>query len=358
MFNASRYAAIPFCLGMLVVASCNGHKDNLRTMLEASQKAVVTVKTENAVGSGFLVGSDGLIVTNSHVVEGSTSFEVVLSSGQTRVANLIRSGIVPLDIAVLRIGGGRYPHIKWADSARCAIGEEVYAIGSPLALSSTVTKGIVSNCSRDLKGITLIQTDAAINAGSSGGPLVNAQGEALGILTMKVVDKGIEGLNFAIASNVVQEFLEDRTTNLEMESRSDIDEQNEDRSSESSTRSNVEGEKLPTPVQELTGTGISGTITDSDGKRVRNARVFAYSNSQMAERPKYFSEETGVDGRYVLPLPEGGTYYLVARNRFGAQPQMGELYGRYDRGIGEPSAINIKNNEIIRNVDISVGKIW
>ncbi len=107
-----------------------------------------------------------------------------------------------------------------------------------------------------------------------------------------------------------------------------------------------------------TNTGISGVITDADGKPVKDARLHAYTYPQMSERPKYVSEATGADGRYVLFFPEGGTFYLAARNRFGGPPKIGELYGRYDDGTVEPAAIHVKDNEIITHVDITVHKIW
>jgi hypothetical protein len=119
-----------------------------------------------------------------------------------------------------------------------------------------------------------------------------------------------------------------------------------------------ETKDLPSTTPAPTSTGISGTILDSDGKPVKGARVHAYTYPQMSERPKYVSEATGADGRYVLFFPEGGTFYLAARNRIGGPPKIGELYGRYDDGTVEPSAIHVKNDEIIRNVDITVHKIW
>jgi hypothetical protein len=119
-----------------------------------------------------------------------------------------------------------------------------------------------------------------------------------------------------------------------------------------------ETKDLPSTTPAPSSTGISGVVTDSDGKPVKDARVHAYTYPQMSERPKYVSEATGVDGRYVLFFPEGGTFYLAARNRFGGPPKIGELYGRYDDGTVEPSAIHVKNNEIIGNVDITVHKIW
>ncbi len=119
-----------------------------------------------------------------------------------------------------------------------------------------------------------------------------------------------------------------------------------------------ETKDLPSTTPAPTTTGISGVITDPDGKPVKDARLHAYTYPQMSERPKYVSEATGADGRYVLFFPEGGTYYLAARSRFGGPPKIGELYGRYDDGTVEPSAIHVKDNEIIEHVDITVHKIW
>ncbi|HEY5998999.1 MAG TPA: carboxypeptidase-like regulatory domain-containing protein [bacterium] len=119
-----------------------------------------------------------------------------------------------------------------------------------------------------------------------------------------------------------------------------------------------ETKDLPSTTPAPTSTGISGVITDSDGTPVKDARVHAYTYPQMSERPKYVSEATGADGRYVLFFPEGGTFYLAARNRFGGPPKIGELYGRYDDGAVEPSAIHVKDNQIIEHVDITVHKVW
>lgn len=119
-----------------------------------------------------------------------------------------------------------------------------------------------------------------------------------------------------------------------------------------------ETKDLPSTTPAPTNTGISGKVTDSDGEPVKDSRVHAYTYPQMSERPKYVSEATGADGGYMLFFPEGGTYYLAARNRFGGPPKIGELYGRYDDGTVEPSAIHVKDNEIVKNVDITVHKIW
>lgn len=107
-----------------------------------------------------------------------------------------------------------------------------------------------------------------------------------------------------------------------------------------------------------TTTGLSGQVLDADGQPVEGTRVHVYDHVQMSERPKFVSEKTGPDGRYLIYLPQGGTYYLAARDKFGGPPKIGDLYGRYDQGTIEPSAIVIKENEIVQNVNLTVTKVW
>ncbi|PLX98488.1 MAG: hypothetical protein C0623_12500 [Desulfuromonas sp.] len=105
-------------------------------------------------------------------------------------------------------------------------------------------------------------------------------------------------------------------------------------------------------------TGISGTIFDSDGNPLEGTRVHVYDHVQMSERPKYVSEKTTPDGKYLIYLPKGGTYYLAARDKFGGPPKLGDLYGRYDQGTIEPSAVIVKEGEILQDVNITVTKVW
>lgn len=107
-----------------------------------------------------------------------------------------------------------------------------------------------------------------------------------------------------------------------------------------------------------TATGISGRVLDADGKPVEGTRVHVYDHVQMSERPKFVSEKTGPDGRYLVYLPQGGTFYIAARDKFGGPPKIGDLYGRYDQGTIEPSAVVVKEKEILQNVDITVTKVW
>lgn len=113
-----------------------------------------------------------------------------------------------------------------------------------------------------------------------------------------------------------------------------------------------------TAQDEKTLTGFIGQVTDADGNPVKDVRIQVYDHVQMSERPKYVSEKTGPDGRYRMLLPEGGTYYIGARDNFGGPPKLGDLYGRYDQGTIEPSAVVIRKNEILKDVNIRVTKIW
>ena len=109
---------------------------------------------------------------------------------------------------------------------------------------------------------------------------------------------------------------------------------------------------------DVSKTGLAGQILDSDGQPVIAARVHVYDHVQMSERPKFVSEKTGPDGRYLIYLPAGGTYYLAARDKFGGPPKLGDLYGRYDKGTIEPSAVVVKEGELLKPVDITVTKVW
>jgi hypothetical protein len=100
-------------------------------------------------------------------------------------------------------------------------------------------------------------------------------------------------------------------------------------------------------------TGLAGQVLDSDGQPVEAARVHVYDHVQMSERPKFVS-----DGRYLIYLPAGGTYYLAARDKFGGPPKLGDLYGRYDKGTIEPSAVVVKEGQILKQVNITVTKVW
>jgi len=111
-------------------------------------------------------------------------------------------------------------------------------------------------------------------------------------------------------------------------------------------------------AQEDWVSGISGQITDPEGAPVEGLRVHVYDHVQMSERPKFVSARTGPDGRYQLLLPRGGTYYVCARDQYGGPPKVGDLYGRYDQGTVEPSAVIVPEDAVLPGIDITVHTVW
>ncbi len=161
---------------------------------------------EQSQGSGFIF-DDGLVITNAHVVNGSDKVIVGLSTGKKLQGQLIGQDIFT-DLAIIKIEGqGPWPKAKLGDSTKIKVGDWAIAVGNPFGLENTVTLGIISNLKRNVyqlgiydKKLELIQTDAAINPGNSGGPLLNSNGEVIGINTLIRSGPGA-GLSFAIPIN-------------------------------------------------------------------------------------------------------------------------------------------------------------
>jgi S1-C subfamily serine protease len=162
-------------------------------------------------GSGFVIAADGSILTNNHVVEGARSLRVMLADGREFPAQVL--GRSPAnDLALIKIEppAGGLPVVELGDSSTVAPGDLAIAIGSPLGLDKTITSGIVSAVNRDLRSGPidlkgLIQTDAAINPGNSGGPLLNAEGQVVGINSVGAM--GISGIGFAVPINTAKDLL-------------------------------------------------------------------------------------------------------------------------------------------------------
>ncbi|MBQ2928167.1 MAG: trypsin-like peptidase domain-containing protein [Oscillospiraceae bacterium] len=183
----------------VVSISCPGYRNTLST------------------GTGVVLSSDGYIVTNAHVVDGSSFVNVQLTDDRVFSASLVGQDVIS-DLAVLRIEAEGLTPAKFGDSAQLRVGDTVVAIGDPLGVEfrGTYTNGIVSAINRDVdvdgRTMTLIQTNAALNSGNSGGPLINCFGQVIGINTMKIGtftdNAGVEGLGFAIPSVTVKEIVD------------------------------------------------------------------------------------------------------------------------------------------------------
>lgn len=174
---------------------------------EQANPSVVLIKTGGGLGSGFVVQKDGIIFTNAHVL-GDANFPVtiVTAEGKNLFADLIAFHPNGADIAALRIQGDfALAPLSFASEESLRVGQSVYAIGSPLGNQNSFTDGIISRI--DNKG-DLIQHDAAINPGNSGGPLLNSNGEVIGINTfIQSVKGGSDGLSFALTADIFEPFL-------------------------------------------------------------------------------------------------------------------------------------------------------
>jgi serine protease Do len=163
-------------------------------------------------GSGIIYSEDGYIITNYHVIENATSVMITLSDGTEYDARIIGSD-ASSDLAVLKVEAENLPEAELGDSSALQIGELVVAIGNPLGYENTVTDGIVSGLNRQLTdyidSATLIQTNATINSGNSGGALANSKGKVVGINSAKLVASNAEGMGFALSINEVRPIVEE-----------------------------------------------------------------------------------------------------------------------------------------------------
>jgi serine protease Do len=172
-------------------------------------------QVEHGLGSGVIISPDGYIVTNNHVVEGATDIRVTLTDRRILPAKLVGADKLT-DLAVIKVDESNLPSVPWGDSTKLHPGQTVLAFGNPLGFRFTVTRGIVSALNRPNPYAAdrrspgeFIQTDAAINQGNSGGPLVDARGEVIGINTFLISQTGsFSGMGFAIPTQIVRPTVE------------------------------------------------------------------------------------------------------------------------------------------------------
>jgi len=199
----------------LALSPAQGEKLSPQEIYRLVNPAVVRVRSARgdgvALGTGVIMSPDGYILTNAHVIAGSYRVDVVLTT-ESRWEALLVGYDAETDLAVLKIEAQGLPTALFGDSSDLQVGDPAYAIGNPLGeeLRGTMTEGIVSAIDRTLSSsggeMTFIQTSAALNPGNSGGPLINACGQVVGITSMKMMARGetIESLGFAIPTAAVK----------------------------------------------------------------------------------------------------------------------------------------------------------
>jgi len=236
----------------LAALKANGESDSLEEIISRVSPAVVRVETKTGTGTGFFIRPD-TILTNVHVVTDNMSVVVRRANGATQQAR-VESTTPELDIAILRVEGGApdQPVVVLGSAAHARPGQEVLALGSPLGLQNTVTRGIVSALRR-VGDVTLVQTDAAINPGNSGGPLIDRSGQVIGITTMGV--RSAQGLSFAVAIDHAVDLLQGRRP----------------------------PHGTSTPISSF-NEAMSATSSDTDAARERATQVFAAVVAQLSRQ--------------------------------------------------------------------------
>ena len=202
------YFAVLFCLSSLLfifLVPISASAVDFDT--ESLYQSVFTIKTGTALGSGFAIDKTH-IITNAHVVQNEKTVSV-FSYRDERLSAEVEKSDRQQDLAVLRLKDAIVSPLEPASLNTVQNGDDIFTVGAPKSMAYTLTKGIVSNRERSLYGTSFIQIDAAVNEGNSGGPLLNAQGQVIGVNTLKIIDS--EGIALAIPIDRVIAFMQEET---------------------------------------------------------------------------------------------------------------------------------------------------
>lgn len=186
----------------LVLAAFGPEARAIGFSAEEVYESVFVIETDISIGSGFAV-SENEVVTNAHVISRAGAIRVITRGGDSLAASVVAYD-EDLDLAVLYVADGSFSALPAASLDTTRVGDDVYAIGAPKSMAYTLTKGIISSKDRVIRGRQYIQIDAAVNDGNSGGPLLDANGNVLGVITLKLTDA--EGIGMAIPITVVSDW--------------------------------------------------------------------------------------------------------------------------------------------------------
>ena len=316
-----------------IILANNSEEQNRIRLYEKASPAVVAIALASGHGSGFIVSPDGLVLTNAHVVQGSPkTVAVVLADGRQVLADVVGFASGGLDLAALKIRNQKnLPYLRLAAPGSVRVGQSVYAIGTPLSLQlqNTLTYGIVSRIDTKLG---LIQHDAAVNPGNSGGPLLNSNGQVIGVNSAIFNDTEIKrfiGISLAIPINLVQPFLVA------------VEQGNAQLATQRQQPSNSQEQDLP-----LNGQVLQASLKNGDRTLPNNSYFHIYAfegkagqqvtiemNSKQIDshlylllpaKEKLVAENDDIspkdfNARLTVTLPENGVYYLLANTFEGGE---------------------------------------
>lgn len=316
--------APPVPSGIEHLTASQANKLTLQEIYASSNPAVVAIAIEitgrNAFGqtvnlpssgSGFIISSDGYVVTNNHVIEDASAIKVQLSDGSSYDAEVIGNDTYT-DLAVLKIDAKGLKYLTFGDSDTLLVGDQVAVIGNPLGqLANTFTVGYISALHREINidGIprTMIQTDAAVNRGNSGGPLFNEYGFVIGVVTAKSGGSGVEGLGFAIPSNIACDIVQQLVENGHIKGRPYL-----------GISAQTRMHNFSTPVLEV-----------------------------MSVEPGSGADNAGIlEGDYILEID--GTRVATRENLLGAL---------YKFNAGDTVKVKIQRGQQVMNIDVTFGEL-